>query len=194
MSKKRVKERARERASRVEIAALLSSLALLHSCCTLRSPLLSVTLTLLLSPVRLDYALCVHARTRTISLARSHPAIAFLFVCHRRSCCRRLCFILFSLPLRLLLLLLLLLLFLLPFLLLCCAFTRGSSWVCIENYATFTNGTLQKVEVNLPRSNESDPSRAEFVVDNVVIVVVSCSVSIHVICLSLLSAAFVKIR
>lgn len=61
-----------------------------------------------------------------------------------------------------------------------------------ENYATFTNRTLQKVEVNLPRSNERSLSRADIVVDRYVVIVFVVTVHVSLFNTSLLSAAFVR--
>lgn len=140
---------------------ILPCAVLCCSCCccipVVRSPLLCYTRAPALSRW-LDCALSVHARTSSYSLARSLArslAAAAAAALQLHSClsggavvvslCFILCFCCFC----------------------CCCFNFcccccfccvvlcvHSSWLWLENYATFTNRTLQKVEVNLPRSSE----------------------------------------
>lgn len=166
---KRERVRARERSLHYPPLLLL----LLHSCCSLPVTLLhslSRSRSLFCAWRALSFpqclhvcvCLCVHARMISFSLSLTralllpcncipvclHPLLlccccCFNFCCRCRCCC---CFC-------------------------CCVVVlcvlgsaRARAVSASENYATFTNRTLQKVEVNLPRSNERSLSRADIVV------------------------------
>lgn len=193
------RERVRERVSREEIA-VLSSLALFCAvpvavAFLLYAPRYSVTLALPLSPVGWTArSACTHARALTRSLARSlaHSLLLPLPPCNcipvclaAQSLCR------FASSSASVVFVVSISVAVAVSVVLCCAFTRAGS-------GSRTTQHLQTERCRkwkwISRDRASDPSRAEFVVDHVVIVVVVVvSVTVHVYCPSLLSAAFVEI-